>query len=67
MSRLADGVLAFYNDLKNQGLLGSTLIVSSPIRPPISENGSPGTDHGAGGLYGIGGGDHGAYYARWRI
>jgi uncharacterized protein (DUF1501 family) len=65
MATLNDGLLAFYNDLKNQALLDDTLIVSfSEFGRRISENGSNGTDHGAasvmmamggkvnGGLYG---------------
>jgi uncharacterized protein (DUF1501 family) len=65
MGTMNDGLLAFYNDLKNQGLLEDTLILSfSEFGRRISENGSSGTDHGAasvmlamggrvnGGLYG---------------
>ena len=65
MATLNDAVLAFYTDLKNQGLLDDTLVVSfSEFGRRISENGSQGTDHGAastmlvmggrvsGGLYG---------------
>jgi uncharacterized protein (DUF1501 family) len=65
MGTLNDGLIAFYNDLNNQGLLGDTLILSfSEFGRRISENGSSGTDHGAasvmlamggrvnGGLYG---------------
>jgi uncharacterized protein (DUF1501 family) len=65
MATLNDGLIAFYNDLKNQGLLEDTLILSfSEFGRRISENGSQGTDHGAasamlaiggrvtGGLYG---------------
>jgi uncharacterized protein (DUF1501 family) len=65
MGTLNDGLLAFYNDLKNQGLLDDTLVISfSEFGRRISENGSSGTDHGAasvmmamggrvrGGLYG---------------
>jgi uncharacterized protein (DUF1501 family) len=65
MATLNDGLTAFYNDLKNQGLLDDTLILSfSEFGRRISENGSQGTDHGAasammamggrvtGGLYG---------------
>ena len=65
MGTLNDGLLAFYNDLKNQGLLDDTLVLSfSEFGRRISENGSQGTDHGAasvmmamggkvnGGLYG---------------
>jgi len=65
MATLNDGLFAFYNDLKNQGLLDDTLVLSfSEFGRRISENGSQGTDHGAasvmmvmggkvrGGLYG---------------
>jgi uncharacterized protein (DUF1501 family) len=51
MATLNDGVLAFYNDVRNQGLLNSTLIVVfSEFGRRISENGSTGTDHGAAGV-----------------
>jgi uncharacterized protein (DUF1501 family) len=51
MTTVNDGVAAFYQDLKNQGLLSSTLIVVfSEFGRRISENGSSGTDHGAAGL-----------------
>jgi uncharacterized protein (DUF1501 family) len=65
MGTLNDGLLAFYNDLRNQALLDDTLVLSfSEFGRRISENGSQGTDHGAasvmlamggkvnGGLYG---------------
>jgi uncharacterized protein (DUF1501 family) len=65
MAALNDGLLAFYNDLKGQGLLNDTLVVSfSEFARRITENASQGTDHGAasvmlvmggrvnGGLYG---------------
>jgi uncharacterized protein (DUF1501 family) len=65
MGTLNDGLLAFYNDLRNQGLLEDTLVLSfSEFGRRVSENGSTGTDHGAasvmmamggrvnGGLYG---------------
>jgi uncharacterized protein (DUF1501 family) len=65
MGTLNDGLTAFYNDLKNQGLLEDTLVLSfSEFGRRISENGSQGTDHGSasvmmamggrvnGGLYG---------------
>jgi len=65
MATLNDALLAFYNDLKNQGLLDDTLTLSfSEFGRRISENGSQGTDHGSasammvmggkvnGGLYG---------------
>jgi uncharacterized protein (DUF1501 family) len=65
MGTLNDGLLAFYNDLTNQGLMGDTLVLTfSEFGRRISENGTSGTDHGAasvmmamggrvnGGLYG---------------
>ena len=65
MATMNDGLLAFYNDLKAQGLLEDTLVLSfSEFGRRISENGSQGTDHGSasvmmamggkvnGGLYG---------------
>jgi uncharacterized protein (DUF1501 family) len=65
MATLNDALLAFYNDLRAQGLFDDTLILSfSEFGRRISENGSNGTDHGAasvmlamggrvnGGLYG---------------
>jgi uncharacterized protein (DUF1501 family) len=49
MGTLNDALLAFYTDLSNQGLLGDTLVLSySEFGRRISENGSNGTDHGAG-------------------
>src|SRR5712691_9022350 len=64
MSTVGDGVLAFYNDLQNQGLLGSTLMIHFSVNgPPTTENGSQGTDHGAGGLMmAIGGAVRGGIY-----
>ena len=48
MVTLNDGLTAFYNDLKNSGLLGETLLLSfSEFGRRITENGSKGTDHGA--------------------
>jgi uncharacterized protein (DUF1501 family) len=48
MATLNDGLLAFYNDLKNTGLLTDTLLLSfSEFGRRITENGSRGTDHGA--------------------
>jgi uncharacterized protein (DUF1501 family) len=48
MGTLNDALLAFYNDLKSQGLFDDTLVVSfSEFGRRISENGSGGTDHGA--------------------
>jgi uncharacterized protein (DUF1501 family) len=51
MGTLNDGLFAFYNDLRNQGLLNDTLVLQfSEFSRRISENGSQGTDHGAAGL-----------------
>ncbi len=48
MATLNDALLAFYNDLKNQGLLQDTLLLTfSEFGRRITENGSKGTDHGA--------------------
>jgi uncharacterized protein (DUF1501 family) len=51
MGTLGDGLAAFYTDVRNQGLASTTtVIVFSEFGRRISENGSAGTDHGAGGL-----------------
>jgi uncharacterized protein (DUF1501 family) len=54
MGTLNDGVLAFYDDLTNQGLLGDTLLITfSEFGRRITENGTmgtAGTDHGAAAL-----------------
>ena len=51
MGTLGDGLAAFYNDVRNQGLANdTTVIVFSEFGRRISENGSAGTDHGAAGL-----------------
>jgi uncharacterized protein (DUF1501 family) len=51
MRTLDDGLTAFYNDLRNQGLFEDTLVlVWSEFGRRITENGSQGTDHGAGAL-----------------
>jgi uncharacterized protein (DUF1501 family) len=48
MATLNDGVAAFYNDLRNQGLLEDTMLITfSEFGRRIDENGSAGTDHGA--------------------
>jgi uncharacterized protein (DUF1501 family) len=48
MTTLTDSLLAFYNDLLNQGLLSDTLLLQfSEFGRRITENGSAGTDHGA--------------------
>jgi uncharacterized protein (DUF1501 family) len=65
MTTLDTGLKAFFDDVKNAGLLGDTLVLSfSEFGRRITENGSRGTDHGAaspmlamgglvrGGLYG---------------
>ena len=57
MATLNDGLTAFYRDLENQGLIRDTLILQfSEFGRRISENGSAGTDHGAGGLMMVMGG-----------
>jgi uncharacterized protein (DUF1501 family) len=64
MSTYSDGVAAFYTDLKNQGLLGDTLVLQfSEFGRRISENGTGGTDHGAAAvMMAIGGGVRGGIY-----
>jgi uncharacterized protein (DUF1501 family) len=64
MATLNDGVLAFYNDLTNLGLLSQTLILQfSEFGRRISENGSGGTDHGAAStLFVVGGSVRGGLY-----
>jgi uncharacterized protein (DUF1501 family) len=48
MATMNDAVLAFYQDLQNQGLLSTTLMLQySEFGRRITENGSQGTDHGA--------------------
>ena len=50
MGTLDGGLKAFHDDLSAQGLLNNTLIlVYTEFGRRISENGSQGTDHGAGG------------------
>ncbi|MBK9242878.1 MAG: DUF1501 domain-containing protein [Acidobacteria bacterium] len=64
MGSVGDGLLAFYNDMRNQGLLNDTLVLQfSEFGRRISENGSQGTDHGAAGLMmAMGGGVQGGLY-----
>jgi uncharacterized protein (DUF1501 family) len=51
MTTVNNGLATFYNDLRNQGMLDSTLIlIFSEFGRRISENGSQGTDHGAAGV-----------------
>lgn len=64
MTTLNDGLLAFYTDLNNQGLLTDTLVLSfSEFGRRISENGSNGTDHGSASvMLAIGGRVNGGLY-----
>ncbi|HUR20732.1 MAG TPA: DUF1501 domain-containing protein [Vicinamibacterales bacterium] len=64
MGTVGDSMLAFYNDMRNQGLLNSTLVLQfSEFGRRISENGSQGTDHGAAGvMMAMGGGVRGGLY-----
>ena len=64
MGTLGDGLLAFYNDLRNQGALNDTLVLQfSEFGRRITENGSAGTDHGAGAvMMALGGGVRGGIY-----
>jgi uncharacterized protein (DUF1501 family) len=64
MAVFGDSVRAFYNDLRNQGLLNDTMILQfSEFGRRISENGSNGTDHGAAGvMMAIGGAVRGGLY-----
>jgi uncharacterized protein (DUF1501 family) len=51
MTTVDGGLAAFHTDLRNQGLLDSTLVlVFSEFGRRITENGSQGTDHGAAGI-----------------
>jgi len=51
MGTVGDGLLAFYSDLRNQGLLNDTLVLQfSEFGRRVAENGSQGTDHGSGGM-----------------
>jgi uncharacterized protein (DUF1501 family) len=64
MGTLGDGLAAFYNDIRNQGLLNDTLVLQfSEFGRRISENGSQGTDHGAAAvMMAMGGGVRGGIY-----
>jgi uncharacterized protein (DUF1501 family) len=64
MGTLGDGLWAFYSDIRNQGLASdTTVVVFSEFGRRISENGSAGTDHGAGGLMmALGGSVRGGLY-----
>lgn len=64
MATLNNAVLAFYTDIRNRGLWNDLLMVQfSEFGRRISENGSNGTDHGAGGLMmAMGGGVNGGIF-----
>ena len=64
MGTVGDSLLAFYTDLRNQGLLNDTLVLQfSEFGRRIGENGSQGTDHGAGGvMMAMGGAVRGGLY-----
>jgi len=64
MGTVGDSLLAFYNDMRNQGLLQDTLVLQfSEFGRRIIENGSQGTDHGAAGvMMALGGGVNGGLY-----
>jgi uncharacterized protein (DUF1501 family) len=64
MATLDGALLAFHNDLLNQGLLGDTLVLQfSEFSRRIDENASRGTDHGAAGImFVMGGGIRGGLY-----
>jgi uncharacterized protein (DUF1501 family) len=64
MTTLDGALLAFHNDLLNQGLLGDTLVLQfSEFSRRIDENASQGTDHGAAGIMlALGGGVRGGLY-----
>jgi uncharacterized protein (DUF1501 family) len=64
MATLDDGLSAFYNDLRNTGLINDTLVLSfSEFGRRITENGSQGTDHGAASvMLAMGGLVHGGIY-----
>jgi uncharacterized protein (DUF1501 family) len=64
MGTVGDSMLAFYNDMRNQGLLNDTLVLQfSEFGRRINENSSQGTDHGAAGvMMAMGGGVRGGLY-----
>ena len=64
MGTLNGGLTAFYNDLKNGGLINDTLVLSfSEFGRRITENGSKGTDRGAASvLFAMGGRVQGGLY-----
>jgi uncharacterized protein (DUF1501 family) len=64
MATMNDALIAFYNDLRAQGLLDDTLVLSfSEFGRRITENGSQGTDHGSASvMFAMGGRVHGGLY-----
>ena len=64
MGTVGDSMLAFYNDMRNQGLINDTLVLQfSEFGRRINENSSQGTDHGAAGvMMAMGGGVRGGLY-----
>ncbi len=64
MATYGDAMRAFYDDLRNQGLLNDTLVLQfSEFGRRIAENGSQGTDHGAAGvMMAMGGAVRGGLY-----
>jgi uncharacterized protein (DUF1501 family) len=64
LATLDGGLSAFYTDLSNQALLNQTMVLQfSEFGRRVSENGSGGCDHGAGGLMmALGGGVQGGLY-----
>jgi len=64
MTELNDAVSVFYADLKAQGLMDSTMLVTfSEFGRRVYDNGSTGCDHGAGGLMmALGGAVRGGLY-----
>lgn len=64
MGTVDGALLAFYTDLRNQGLLNNTLVMQfSEFGRRVTENGSQGTDHGAAAsMMAIGGGVRGGIY-----
>ena len=64
MRTINDALVAFHDDMRNQGLLNDTLVLQwSEFARRITENGSQGTDHGAGGvMMAMGGGVKGGLF-----
>jgi uncharacterized protein (DUF1501 family) len=64
MGTLGDGLAAFHNDIRNQGVLNETMVIQySEFGRRITENGSAGTDHGAAAvMMAMGGGVRGGIY-----